>query len=1311
MSKFCVKKPYTVLVGIIMVLILGFISFTKITTDLLPTMSLPYVVAITTYPGASPEKVESSVTEVLESTLGTVNGVENVTSTSSENYSMVMLEFSSGTNMDSAMVKLSSAIDQLGDRLPDEAGTPMLMEISADMLPNMMVSMDYEGKDVKELSKFIEEKVVPYLEKQEGVANVSTTGLTTESVEIRLNQAKIDEINDRLLTQLDSKFADAKKQLDDSENQVAASAGQIQSGKNELASQQDSTYTELIKYSQMIDEATATEASYEAQVTGLKSSQAALQAEKAAYEEQVVPVYNQLNAVLAQIPTGGTPLSVSAIVSDTSQSTYQMLRSMLEQMAAGNAEYAELLDKFTWENLVSLDHTVNVRMGEIDTELANLNTELAAAEMVLGQVKGQVEAAKNNYMSVEKGKLTAAAAFGAASAQLTSGESQLASAQTQLDEARAQYESSRETALKSANIDQLVSMSTLSQLIYAQNMEMPAGYIKNREEQFLLKVGDQFDSLDELKEMLLCEMDGIGTVRLQDVADITIIDNSAESYAKINGNDAVMLSMMKSSTAGTSDVSKTLNKALESLEKEYDGLRVVTMMDQGDYIKLIVNSVLSNLIFGAILAIIVLILFLKDVKPTVVVAFSIPLSVLFAIVLMYFSNVTLNIISLSGLALGVGMLVDNSIVVIENIYRLRGEGVPAARAAVLGAKQVAGAIFASTLTTICVFLPIVFTEGLTRQLFTDMGLTIAYSLLASLVVALTVVPAMSATVLKKTSEKKHPWFDKILEKYEVLLRFCLKHKVVPLALAAVLLVGSVYGVTRIGMELIPSMDGQAVSATVNMVKDDMSQEEIYQEIDGLSEELTAITGVETVTAMSGGTTMSLTDGTSSGKKQTTFTLYALLDEKHSNDASRVAKEITEAAKGKEDIYELEVSSSDMDMSALGGSGMQIEIRGADLDTLLAISEDVKGILEQVDGFEDISNGQEDGDAGIKLVLDKDTAMKYGLTAAQILGELSTALTTETSAVSLTLDGNDYNVVIVDESDMLTVENLMDYTFETKTTDSEGQEVTESHKLSEFATKEDVQSVTSISRENQGRHLTVTAATKEGYNTTLLSRKVEELLKNYEVPDGYEVEMAGEVVSIQDTMKDLVMMILLAIAFIYLIMVAQFQSLLSPFIVIFTIPLAFTGGFLALLLTGQNLSLVSMIGFLVLVGVVVNNGIVFVDYTNQLRMAGREKREALVETGKTRMRPILMTALTTILAMSTLAFDQDITAAMSRGMATVTIGGLAYATLMTLFIVPVMYDILFRKEVKVIDVDAEVDVDTDNIALAIDKSVEEAKENE
>lgn len=759
MSKFCVKKPYTVLVGVVMVLVLGFISFTRITTDLLPTITLPYVMAITTYPGATPEKVESAVTQPLESSLGTVNGVKNVTSTSAENYSLVILEFEEDTNMDGAMVKLSTAVEQLRGVLPEEAGTPMLMELSPDMLPTMTVSLDYDGKDVKELSKFAEDILIPYLERQDGVASVNSTGLTEEKVEIRLNQAKIDNVNDRLLAKIDSKFAEAKEKLDKTESELAASKGEIASGKNELASQQDSTYDELARYSQLMDEAMATSASYQAQVNGLKTSQAALSAEKDAYNEQIVPAYDQINEVLSQIgPMMGVQnLSVSTILADETQAMFRQVKLMIENMAQmqpDNQELASLSENFTWENLSMMEEKVTVRLPQIDTELANLETEIAAAQMVLEQVNTQVEEAKNNYASVEKGKLSAAAAFGAASAQLSAGESQLTSAQAQLDEAREQYQSARETALKSANIDALVSMDTLSNLIYAQNFEMPAGYIKDGDKQFLLKIGDNFDSLEELQNTLLCNLDGIGDVRLSDVADVTLIDNSGESYARINGNDAVMLSIMKSSTAGTSDVSDKLNRAIEELEEKYEGLHITSLMDQGDYIKLIIQSVLKNLVYGAILAILILALFLKDVKPTIVVAFSIPLSVLFAIVLMYFSNVTLNIISLSGLALGVGMLVDNSIVVIENIYRLRSMGVPAPKAAVQGAKQVAGAIFASTLTTICVFLPIVFTKGMTRELFADMGLTIAYSLIASLIVALTFVPAMSSTVLKKVQKKR-----------------------------------------------------------------------------------------------------------------------------------------------------------------------------------------------------------------------------------------------------------------------------------------------------------------------------------------------------------------------------------------------------------------------------------------------------------------------------------------------------------------------------------------------------------------------------
>ncbi|MDY5847022.1 MAG: efflux RND transporter permease subunit [Bariatricus sp.] len=1299
MSKFCVKKPYTVLVGVVMVLVLGFISFTRITTDLLPTITLPYVMAITTYPGATPEKVESAVTQPLESSLGTVNGVKNVTSTSAENYSLVILEFEEDTNMDGAMVKLSTAVEQLRGVLPEEAGTPMLMELSPDMLPTMTVSLDYDGKDVKELSKFAEDTLIPYLERQDGVASVNSTGLTEEKVEIRLNQAKIDNVNDRLLAKIDSKFAEAKEKLDKTESELAASKGEIASGKNELASQQDSTYDELARYSQLMDEAMATSASYQAQVNGLKTSQAALSAEKDAYNEQIVPAYDQINEVLSQIgPMMGVQnLSVSTILADETQAMFRQVKLMIENMAQmqpDNQELASLSENFTWENLSMMEEKVTVRLPQIDTELANLETEIAAAQMVLEQVNTQVEEAKNNYASVEKGKLSAAAAFGAASAQLSAGESQLTSAQAQLDEAKEQYQSARETALKSANIDALVSMDTLSNLIYAQNFEMPAGYIKDGDKQFLLKIGDNFDSLEELQNTLLCNLDGIGDVRLSDVADVTLIDNSGESYARINGNDAVMLSIMKSSTAGTSDVSDKLNRAIEELEEKYEGLHITSLMDQGDYIKLIIQSVLKNLVYGAILAILILALFLKDVKPTIVVAFSIPLSVLFAIVLMYFSNVTLNIISLSGLALGVGMLVDNSIVVIENIYRLRSMGVPAPKAAVQGAKQVAGAIFASTLTTICVFLPIVFTKGMTRELFADMGLTIAYSLIASLIVALTFVPAMSSTVLKKSTEKTHPFFDKVLALYDKSLRICLQKKWIPLGLAIALLVGAVYGTTRMGLELIPNMSSNSISVSLTM-NENLDQDTIYREVDNFTEEIADIEGVETVGAMSGGMTMNVMSisGMSTGEKQTQFTFYALLDEEHESDGDVIGKKIAKLGEGQEDTCEIEVSSSGMDMSALGGSGMEIDIQGQDLDTLLAISEDVKAILEQVEGFEEITNGQEEQDSGIKLALDKDAAMRNGLTVAQIYSELATALTTEKTATSLTLDGNEYSVIIVDESDTLTTENLMDYTFETTTKDEEGNDVTEEHKLSEFATKEDANSISSIYRENQARQISVNAVTKEGYNTSLLGRKVQKLLDEYDVPEGYTVEMAGEVVSVQDTMSDLIQMIALAVAFIYLIMVAQFQSLLSPFIVIFTIPLAFTGGLLALWGTGQTLSMVAMIGFLVLAGVVVNNGIVFVDYVNQLRLSGMEKREALVKTGKTRMRPILMTALTTILAMSTMALSQDMASAIGRGMATVTIGGLAYATLMTLFIVPVMYDIFFRRELKVIDVDTDVETES------------------
>lgn len=1317
MAKFCVKKPFTVVVAVIMVLVLGVISFMNMTTDLLPTIELPYVVAVTTYPGASPERVETAVTGVLESSFGTVNGVANLSSISSENYSMVILEFESGTNMDSAMVKLSTAVDQIKGYLPETASSPMLLQISPDMLPVMVASVDMEGLDIYELTRFTSEEVVPYFERQAGVASVDGTGLVEQSVEVRLDGAKIEAINDRVLASVHEKLDEAQRELNDAKSKLAGGKADLQSAKDALEDKQAGTTDELAKASAQIDAAVAQASALASQQAALQASKAGLEAEKEGLE-QAGAMYDAINGLLptigAQVLAGvnekiGTNFTTyedlykewaaSPELQQKLQLPSSLPNSIDEALAMQPQDFAAFkglmqgipnTDQISQEKLALVksakQKVENGRLDEIATALNNLETELTAAKMMAEEANKGLATAKDYYAQLEAGKIAAAAGFGAGTAQIAATESSLEEAQKQLDDAAEQLNDAREAALENADVTKLLSKDMIANILKAQNFSMPAGYLYEGEGQYLVRVGDAYASVEEMQNTLLFHMDvdGVGDVRLSDVASVTLIDDAADSYAKVNGNQAVVLSISKSSTAGTSDVSKQLNQAIQELEAKYEGLRVTPLMDQGDYIKMIVDSVLSNLAWGGALAVLVLALFLKSMRPTLVVAFSIPISLMFAIVLMYFSGVTLNIISLSGLALGVGMLVDNSIVVIENIYRLRGQGMPAAKAAVQGAGQVAGAIAASTLTTVCVFLPIVFTEGLTRQLFTDMGLTIAYSLCASLLVALTLVPCMGATLLKSEKEKNHPWFDAMVRGYEKVLRFCLKRKAVPLSLSLALLVFAIWQTTRMGMEFMPEMGGNQMSVTMT-VPEGMGREDAYKLADEVMQRTMEVEGVEIVGAMSGGGAAMMGMG-SSGDEVSSFSFYILLDDEASKDNSRAAKAITEATAGLG--AELSISTSNMDMSALGGSGLQLRVTGTDLSDMLAVSEDMMGLLGKVEGFENITNGQEEGDEELHLIINKDAAMRYGLTVAQVYSELAAALTTETSATTLTVGADDFAVTIVDETGKLDQGNLMGYTFETTTQDEDGNTVAETHTLGEFATLQNDKSVASINRENQARYMTVSADTAEGYNTTLLSRQVEKLLEGYQPPEGCAVSIEGETTNIADAMQDLVLMILLAVAFIYLIMVAQFQSLLSPFIVMFTMPLAFTGGLLGLVVAGEPLSIIAMLGFLVLAGVVVNNGIVFVDYANQLWLEGMDKREALVETGKTRMRPILMTALTTILAMCTMVFSTDASAKMTQPLAIVTIGGLSYATLLTLFVVPVLYDLLFRRQPKQVDLGEE-----------------------
>ncbi len=1270
MSNYSVRKPFTVFVAVVLVIVLGVISFTHMTTDLLPSLELPYVVVITTYPGASPEKVEASVTKPLEAVLGTTGGLENISSNSSENVSQIIMEFNQSTNMDSAMIEISNNIDLVSGQLDDMVGTPMFLKISPDMLPVMVASVDMgENADTAEVVDYVEKTVIPAFERIEGVASVSASGLSEQNLKVTIDHAKISELNEKVKDELD-------KTLDEAYGELLSAKAALNSAQEKLDSGQASAADKLSSAGAEVTSAIANVNALLAEETTLTADKAAFEAERAAMQNldtTVKPMFDALRAFLSSASAGspGGPYASFADIPD--EATYEPIRSALLASLGSSPEAAQLLE-MPLADIQAYEATVYsaaARISEIEVELKNIETRLAVISQTKPQLEAALEQAKNGYVQIQNGQMTAASELAKAQAQIISGLSQI-------EEGISQFEQSREQAYEQADLENIITESMISGILTAQNFSMPAGYIEEDGERYAVKVGDVYKSAQEVENTLLFSTEATGDVRVKDVASVSMQNESDGTYAKINGSDGIVLSFQKQSTASTAEVSDNIAQEIQELCAANPDLRITPLMDQGDYIDMIVGSVLDNLLWGGALAILVLILFLRDYKPTLVIACSIPISLMFALALMYFSGVTLNIISLSGLALGVGMLVDNSIVVIENIYRMRSLGVPVKKAAVDGAKQVAGAIFASTLTTVCVFLPIVFTEGLTRQLFADMGLTIAYSLFASLIVALTLVPAMSSMMLHRVAEQRQGLFARFTNWYEKALRWSLDHRAAVLGSAGALFLIAILLIPVMGTAFMPEMDSPQMSATLTLSEEDKDVD-LFELGDQIADRILEIDAVEYVGAISGDSGMSMTG---SGNSES-LSYYILLGDDRTMTNREVEQEIY--AKTADLSGELTVQASTMDMSMLAGSGVSIVLKCNDLDTLMQGSNEVAAILAEVEGLTDVTTGYEDADTEIRVTVNKDAAMRYNLTVAQVYSELAAALSEETNSTTLTAGDEDYPVVIVNHQLVqLTPQTLGDYKLQVTNQDKEEVEIS----LSEIADITQTASVNAIARDNQARYNTVTASVADGYNIGLVSRDIEQALKDYTPPAGCTLEMAGENESIQQALGDLVQMIALAVVFIYLIMVAQFQSLLSPFIVLFTMPLAFTGGLLLLFLCGMELSVISMLGFLVLAGVVVNNGIVFVDYVNQLRLEGKEKKEALIETGRARLRPILMTALTTILAMSTMAVGFGSGAEMTQPMAVVTIGGLTYATALTLIVVPVIYDLMHRRQMKPVDLEED-----------------------
>ena len=1315
MPRYSVKKPLTIFVAVLAILVLGVVAYIKMTPDLLPNMDFPYVIIVTADPGASPEAVEADVTRPMEQSMATLDRIKTVTSSSQNSVSMVVLEFEDGVNMDTISVDIQQKIEQLRGQWSDKVAAPFVLKINPSMLPVEVAAVSYADKDVYDLSDFVTDTLTGKLEGISGVAQVTVSGTVSSQAHVVLSQEKLDVLSQKISDAID-------KQLDDASEQLLAAKEQVEAARQAMAD------AERYAIGGAVENALGT----------VQSGLAALQAQRqelSARLEQIQALSNELTQVEAQIAANQAQIAALELLPELTDEQAQQLSALRQELAALEARRQAIRVELaalgtTPDAARQTVEDLRARLEQVDASLADLADDSAMADLAR-QVTG--------------GLLSGLDAL----TQLSSGTVQISQALTQIEQGLAQIEAYRTQAAQT-DLGSQLTINAISAILTAQNFSMPAGYIRDNEGvNYMVSVGDTFESRAQLEELVLIDlgMEGLEPIRLKDVAEVFVTDDSDEIYTKLNGENGIIVTFTKQSNFATAEVSENISRRFAQLESEYAGLDFEPLMDQGDYIRLIVETILSSLLWGALFSVVVLFLFLRDWRPTLITLLSIPTSVVFAVVLMYFTGVTINMISLSGLAVSVGMLVDNSVVVIENIYRLLAKGATVIQAAVSGAQQVLGAIVASTLTTVCVFLPIVFVEGITKQLFTDLALTMGYALMASLLVALTLVPAMASGLLRREKPVRAGLLDRIYPAYRRALTWSLDHKAAVLLLSLVLLAGSAWGAMRRGYVFMPEMDMNNVNVSITM-PEDCSREEAVELADEVVRRALTVENVDNIGAMmtNSGTALTMMQAPAGAYD---VTLYITLPEgKFGLEAGRKIEALCA------DMPCTVTAAPVMSMDMLTGSGISAKLFGDDMEDLQAAAADLAAAIATVPGTAHVSDGLEDAAPALHVSIDRTAAMKHGMTVAQIYMQVAAALTDTATNSDMTLDEHRMDVVIESAAgSRLTRETLLELPIRPDSTltsaagamsgmsgamggmsgamggmsgamgsmadmagsmmggssadldamaallgggtaiagESGGEDPSGdgSFPLGEVATVEETVSLNTILRDQQRRYISVSAGIAEGYNVTLVTAEVQRAAAQVTLPASVTLSFDGENEAIMEAMRQLMLMLVLGVILVYFIMVAQFQSLKSPFIVMFTIPLAFTGGFLALLISGVEISVISLIGFVMLVGIIVNNGIVLVDYINQQRLAGMTCREAILDAGVTRMRPILMTSLTTILGLIVMALAQNVGTKLIQPVALVCIGGLLYATLMTLFVVPCMYELMNRRELRKVD-DAELE---------------------
>lgn len=815
-----------------------------------------------------------------------------------------------------------------------------------------------------------------------------------------------------------------------------------------------------------------------------------------------------------------------------------------------------------------------------------------------------------------------------------------------------------------------LSVSYIAQMLAAENIALPAGEVQSGDQSFSVRTDGEYSSVSDIANTLIPLPTG-GTVRLSEVADVYVAPKEQTAIAKIGGEPCITISVNKQSDTNTLQVAERAKDALDEVTALQPTLDWSLLMDQSDMINMTVDSVIQNIVFGVLLAAIVLFVFLRDWGATAVISMSMPICIISVFLIMQVFDITMNMMSLGGIAMGVGMIVDNSIVVLENIFHYRSDGCDRFTSCVEGTKEVALSISASTLTTVAVFLPIGLSGGLSGMMFREFCITICSLLLASLLIALTLVPVLCYALLDRGGKHRmrmpdtgHDIADRpLMRKYKELLAHFITHRKKAIIISGAMIVAFLGSIAIAGVELMPQMDESMVAIGVEMpVGSDL--EDVSAMADrAVDIALEQVPEIESIYYSTGGASMSTTSTANSAS-----ITVNLVDK---SDRDRTSQQVADDLRPyMQDLAGAEISveaSGTMDMSSMTGDAISVTLRGDDYDKLSQTAEQLAGQLAALPGAIEVSSSASEQVPEVEITLNRANASRFGLTAATIGQAVRGELSGQT-ATQLKVNGEEITVTVRGDSRAETsIDALKSVMIPTQTGGSVP--------LSLVANVDTVLAPQSINRLNQSRTVTITGGADDTVSTAEMSQAVQGVLDTFELPDGITYETGGEMEEMINTFTQLAYALVVALGLVYFVLASQFESFVMPVIIMTILPIGLLGSLFTLPLTGNKISMVAFIGVIMLAGTVVNSSIVLIDYMNIRRKRGEDKDTAILNACPRRVRPVLMTTLTTVLGLLPMVFSNGEGAEMMRPMAIVMITGMVVSTIVTLLFTPVYYSLI------------------------------------